>query len=403
MLSSFPFIEKIRKETDMDQVIELYEVLKDSNLNTDNILTISTQVALFYRFSHQQARHITGSRKNEAVDLNRVQEATDTLLKALKWNSSRFKDSQLASAVLAIASHREKVKSHQEHLKVTQAMFHFDEEIRSRDSTEFTNGDIAVISLAYGKANVRAFRLFKELRTEIMARDLAGFTEGDISKILWSYAQTKQTSASLFAAIKKELLSRDVRDFSEKVLVSLLWSYAMAEGDAKDLFRRFKQEILRRGLSHFSERQLAQIVSSYAEKNRHAPDLFEGVASDLLSRSELNLDSRGLTMVARSFAKTKNFIPDIFSFIGEQAMNSDVSVHRPREVVELLWALTEAGFLQEDLHHKLTDHILCSDFTRMPDSALQLLVVVLENSHFKVPNLAAATEAELVRRSETKS
>lgn len=403
MLSSFPFIEKVRKETDMNQVIELYEVLKDSNLNTDNILTISTQVALFYRFSHQQARHVKGHWKNEAVDLNRVQEATESLLKALKWNSSRFEDSQLASAVLAIASHREKVKSHQEHSKVTRAMLRFDEEIRSRDSKEFTNGDIAVIILAYGKANVRALRLFKVLRTEIMARDLVGFTVEDISKILWSYAQMKQISASLFAAIKKELLSRDIRDFSEKVLVSILWSYAMAGGNAKDLFRRFKHEIMRRGLSHFSERQLAQIVSSYAEKNRHAPDLFQGVASDLLSRGELNLDSRGLTMVARSFAKTKNFIPDLFSYIGDQAMNSNVSVHRPWEVVELLWALTEAGFLQEELHHKLKDHILCSDFTRMPDSALLLLVAVLESSHFIAPDLAAATEAELVRRSDAKS
>ena len=400
VLSSFPLMEKIKNESDIGQVFELYEVLKDSNLATDDVMTISSQVALFSRFSHQQVRHGKGS---EAVDLSRVQEATESLLKAMKWNSCHFECSQLTSAVWAIANHRVKAKSRHEHLEVTFALLHFDKEIRSRDLSEFTNGDIAVIFLAYGKAYVRAFSMFKVLRNEIMARDLADFTVEDISKILWSYAQMKQTSASLFAAIKKELLSRDLSHFSEKVIVSVLWSFAMAKGNTKDLFRSLKREILKRGLLRFSERQLAQIVSSYAEKNRHAPDLFEGVASNLLSRGELNFDSRGLRMIAKSFAKTKNFIPDLFSFIGDHVMDSDISVYHPLEAVELLWALTEAGFLQEILHHKLVDHILRCDFPELPDSALQLLVAVLENSNFKAPDLAAATEAELVRRSEAKS
>lgn len=391
LLSSFPLVEKIQRETDVDQLFELYEVLKH-NSDNDNVAAISAEVALFSRFS--RLRHVKEKGNNEITDYDLVDKAAEYLLDAIKLKSSHFETTQLASAVWAMATHRVRDKSF---------YVHFDKEIRRRDPREFTNGDLAMIMRAYGKANFRAFLLYKMLRDEIMARDLASFNVEDISKIVWSYAQRKQTSAMLFASIKKELLSRDLKNVPEITLVMILWSYAMVGVNTKDLFRNFKHEILQRGLSRFSDRQLAQIVTSYAEKNMHAPDLFEGIASDLLQRGELKFDSKGLAMLATSFAKTKNYTQDLFTAIGDRVMDSNLSAYQPREVVQLFWAFTEAGFLPEALHHKLTSQILLCDFPRLQDSALEMLVTTLENSHLKAPELVTATEAELVRRSEAKS
>ena len=105
-------------------------------------------------------------------------------------------------------------------------------------------------------------------------------------------------------------------------------------------------------------------------------------------------------MIANSFAKTKNYIRDLFKLIENHLMTQDLSVYEPLQLVRFLWAFTNASLMTEPLFLKLTKEILLTDFSNFNDLALEELVKSLEGSRLRAPELVAATEAELVRRSE---
>jgi len=134
----------------------------------------------------------------------------------------------------------------------------------------------------------------------------------------------------------------------------------------------------------------------------HAPDLFETVSSEIMQRGVQNFEPGWLVTIADSFAKTENHERDLFKIIGDHIMSVDLSAYEPLQVIRLFWAFINAGFLTKSLHNKLTNQILLCDFPKLKDVSLEELVKALENNDFKAPELVAALEAELVRRSEAK-
>ena len=390
LVRSFGIVRKIQMETDVEQLLELYDFVKDEeSFDPDDAAAISVQVALFPRFAS-----LAGKGESLTItDFHRVKEAADNLLKTMKRRSRHFEPAHLPSAVWNIAAHGITDKSY---------FIHFEKENRSRNPSLFTHRELAMIMWAYGKVQFRASLLFKKLRHEIMARDLTRFTVEEICNIVWAYAQTGERSAKLFFALKVEFLRRDLKEVKESSLLVILWSYSVIAVNIKPLFRAIKYEILRRELHCFTYRQLSQILGSYAQQNMHAPDLFETVSSEIMQRGVQNFEPGWLVTVADSFAKTENYNRDLFKIIGDHIMNVDLSAHEPLQVIRLFWAFINAGFLTKSLHIKLTNQILLCDFPKLKDVSLEELVKALENNNLKAPELVAATEAELVRRSEAK-
>lgn len=392
LVRSFGIVRKIQMEADVEQLLELYDFVKnEENFDPDDAAAISVQVALFPRFAALAGKE----QSNKITDFHRVKAAADNLLKTMRRRSRHFDPAHLASAVWNIAAHGHGITD-------KSYFIHFEKEIRSRNTSLFTHRDLSMIMWAYGKAQFRAALLFKKLRREIMARDLARFTVEEICNIVWAYAWTGEPSAKLFFALKIEILRRDLKEVEESSLIVILWSYSVNAVNIKPLFRAIKYEILRRGLHCFTYRQLSQMVGSYALQNMHAPDLFEEVSSEIMQRGIQNFEPGWLVTVADSFAKTENYNRDLFKIIGEHIMNVDLSVYEPLQVIRLFWAFINAGFLTKSLHNKLTNQIVLCDFPELKDVSLEELVKALENNDFKAPELVAATEAELVRRSESK-
>ena len=388
VVRSFSIVRKIQMEADVERLLELYDfVNNDENCDPDDVAAISVQVALFPRFAALAGKE----QSNKISDFHRVKAAADSLLKTMKWRSRHFEPAHLASAVWNIAAQGITDKSY---------FIHFEKEIRSRNTTFFTHRDLSMIMWAYGKAQFRASLLFKKLRHEIMARDLARFTVEEICNIVWAYARTGEPSAKLFFALKIEILRRDLKAVEESSLILILLSYSVNAVNIKPLFRAIKYEILRRGLHCFTYRQLSQIVVSYARQNMHAPDLFENVSSEVMQRGVQNFEPGWLVAIADSFAKTENYKQDLFKIIGDHIMDVDLSAYEPLQVIRLFWAFISAGLLTKSLHNKLTDQIVLCNFPDLKDVSLEELVKALENNGFKAPELVAATEAELVRRSE---
>lgn len=392
LVRSFGIVRKIQMEADVEQLLELHDFVKnEENFDPDDAAAISVQVALFPRFAALAGKE----QSNKITDFHRVKVAADNLLKTMRRRSHHFDPAHLASAVWNIAAHGHGITD-------KSYFIHFEKEIRSRNTSLFTHRDLSMIMWAYGKAQFRASLLFKKLRREIMARDLARFTVEEICNIVWAYARTGEPSAKLFFALKIEILRRDLKEVEESSLIVILWSYSVNAVNIKPLFRAIKYEILRRGLHCFTYRQLSQMVGSYALQNMHAPDLFEEVSSEIMQRGIQNFEPGWLVTVADSFAKTENYNRDLFKIIGEHIMNVDLSVYEPLQVIRLFWAFINAGFLTKSLHNKLTNQIVLCDFPELKDVSLEELVKALENNDFKAPELVAATEAELVRRSESK-
>ena len=390
LVRSFGIVRKIQMESDVEQLLELYDFVKnEENFDPDDEAAISVQVALFPRFAALAGKE----QSNKITDLHRVKWAADNLLKTMRRRSHHFEPAHLASAVWNIAA---------QGITDTSYFLHFEKEIRSRNTSLFTHKDLSMIMWAYGKAQFCASLLFKKLRHEIMARDLSRFTVEEICNIVWAYARTGEPSAKLYFALKVEILRRDLKQVEESSLIVILWSYSVNAVNIKPLFRAIKYEILRRGLHCFTHRQLSQMVGSYALQNMHAPDLFEEVSSEIMQRGVQNFHPGWLVTVADSFAKTENYNRDLFKIIGEHIMNVDLSVYEPLQVIRLFWAFINAGLLTKSLHNKLTNQIVLCDFPELKDISLEELVKALENNDFKAPELVAATEAELVRRSEGK-
>ena len=390
LVRSFGIVRKIQMATDVEQLLELYDFVKnEENFDSDDAAAISVQVALFSRFSALAGK----GEANKITDFDRVKEAIDNLLKTIKWRSSHFEPAHLASAIWNIAAHGITHRSY---------FIHFEKEIRSRNPSLFTHRDLSMIMWAYGKAQFRASLLFKKLRHEIMTTDLARFTVEEICNIVWAYARTGEPSAKLFFALKIEVLKRDLKEVKESSLIVILWSYSVIAVNIKPLFRAIKYEILRRGLHCFTHRQLSQIVGSYGRQTMHAPDLFEKVSSEIMQRGVQNFEPGWLVVVADGFAKSENYNQDLFKIIGDHIVNEDLSLYEPLQVIRLFWAFINAGLLTKSLHVKLTNQILLCDFPKLKDVSLEELVKALENNDFKAPELVAATEAELVRRSEAK-
>ena len=388
LVRSFGIVRKIQTEADVVQLLELYDFVNNEE-NFDDAATISVQVVLFSRFAALVGKEET----NKISDFHRVKEAADNLLKTMKWRSSHFEPSHLASAIWNIAAHGITHKSY---------FIHFEKEIRSRNPSLFTNRDLSMIMWAYGKAQFRAPLLYKKLRDEVMTRDLGRFTVEEICNFVWAYARTGEPSAKLFFALKIEILKRDLKEVKESSLIVILWSYSVIAVNIKPLFRAFKYEILRRGLHCFTHRQLSQIISSYGQQNMHAPDLFEKVSSEIMQRGVQNFEPGWLVAVADSFAKTENYNRDLFKVIGDHIMNEDLSAYEPLQVIRLFLAFINAGLLTKSLHDKLRNQICLCDFPKLKDISLEELVKALESNNFTAPELVAATEAELVRRSEAK-
>lgn len=407
MAGSFSIVRKINREADVEQLLELYEFVKnEENVEADNIAAISAQIALFSRFAALAEK----DELNKSTHLHHVSTAAEDLLRMIRWRSKHFEHTQLASAVWHIAARGITEKS---------CFYHFEKEIRSRDSSVFTNKDLAMIMWGYGKAQFSSTLLFKYLRKEILARDLARFKIEEIGNILWAYVRTEEKSAMLFAAVKVEILKRDLKAFDESTLITLLCCYAADGVNIKPFLRKIKYEILRRGLPCFTYKQLSQIVGSYAQQKKSAPnqqkksapdqqknsapDLFQAVSLEFTQHRELsNFEPAWLVIIADSFARTENYIRDVFKAIEYHILDDDLSAYEPLQVVTLFWAFTEAGFLTESLHDKLSNKILLCDLSTFKDTSLEELVKALESNHFKAPTLVAATEAELVRRSEAK-
>ena len=392
LVRSFGIVRKIQMEADVERLLELYDFVKnEENFDPDDAAVISVQVALFPRFAALAGKE----QSNKITDFHGVKVAADNLLKTMRRRSHYFDPAHLASAVWNIAAHGHGITD-------KSYFIHFEKEISSRNTSLFTHRDLSMIMWAYGKAQFRAALLFKKLRHEIMARDLARFTVEEICNIVWAYARTGEPSAKLFFALKIEILRRDLKEVEESSLIVILWSYSVNAVNIKPLFRAIKYEILRRGLHCFTHRQLSQMVGSYALQNMHAPDLFEEVSSEIMQRGIQNFEPGWLVTVADSFAKTENYNQDLFKIIGEHIMNVDLSKYEPLQVIRLFWAFINAGFLTKSLHNKLTNQIVLCDFLELKDVSLEELVKALENNDFKAPELVAATEAELVRRSESK-
>ena len=388
LLSSFNMVRKIQMETDPEELLEIYNAIKDeTRIDQDNLAVLYAQVALLYRFAYLAARQ-TGHRFTSNDD---VMNATVNLANIIRWNSNLCEPTHLASAVYSIASLGFKDLSY---------FIHFEREIRSCTPSRFTNPDLAMILWAYGKVQFRSKQVYKFIRNEIMARDLSTFKVKEICQFLWSYARTLEKGAKLFAALREEIMKRDLTQFEERSLTIILWSYSEVGLNVKPLFRSIKLEILRRGVASFTYQQLAQIASSYAQQNIRSPDLYQEISAELIERGELNFAPVGLVMVVNGFAKTKNYIRDLFKLIENHLLAQDLSVYEPLQVVRLLWAFTDAGLLTEPLFRKLTDEILDSDFSNLNDLCLEELVKALETCRFHSPELVQATEAELVRRSE---
>ena len=228
--------------------------------------------------------------------------ATGYLANIIRWKSKLCEPTHLATTVHGIATLG---------LNDISYFIHFEREIKSRDSTLFTNADLAMILWAYGKelapvvqtldsvfhrikiypldnaidfrilihwieiypvdsaiqrlnnrGQFRAKHLYKIIRNEIMARDLSTFKVKEICQFLWSYARTLEKGAKLFAVLREEILRRDLTEFEERSLTIILWSFSEVGLNVKPLFRCVKQEILQRGLACFTNQQLAQIASS---------------------------------------------------------------------------------------------------------------------------------------------
>ena len=388
LASSFSIVRKIQMETDPEELLEIYSALKnETNISHENIAVLSAQVALFNRFAFLAARQ-SGHRLTSD---DRVMAATGHLANIIRWNSNLCEPTHLATTVHGIATLE---------LNDTSYFIHFEREIKSRDPSLFTNADLAMILWAYGKVQFRAKQLYKTIRDEIMARDLSTFKVKEICQFLWSYARTLEKGAKLFAVLREEIMKRDLTEFEERSLTIILWSFSEVGLNVKPLFRCIKQEILRRGLACFTYQQLAQIASSYAQQNVRSPDLFQEISSEIIERGELDFAPVGIVMIANSFAKTKNYIRDLFKLIENHLMAQDLSVYEPFQVVRLFWAFTNTATVSEPLFRKFIEEILLSDFSSLNDLALEELVKSLEASSFKAPELVAATEAELVRRSE---
>ena len=389
LASSFDIVRKIQTETDPDELLEIYNALKDgSKIDPDKLAVLYALVALFHRFALLATRQ---SSQRSTSD-GRVMAATVHLVNMIRWNSNLCEPTHLASTVHGIATLG---------LKDLSYFIHFDKEIRSRDPRWFSNTDLAMILWAYGKAQFSARLLYKFIRNEIMARDLSTFQVKEICQFLWSFARTLEKGAKLFAALREEIMKRDLTEFEERSLTIILWSYAEVGLNVKPLFRCIKLEILRRGLTSFTYKQMAQIASSYAQQNIRSPDLFQEISSEILERGKLDFAPVGLVMIVNGFAKTKNYIRDLFKLIENHLIYQDLSVYEPQQVVRFLRAYTDAGLLSEQLFGKLTDEILLINFSNLSDLCLEELVTALKGSRFRAPELVAKTEAELVRRSES--
>ena len=388
LASSFNIVRQIQMETDPDELLEIYNALKnETNVDHENLAVLSAQVALFSRFAFLAARQ-DGYRLTSD---DRVVTATGYLANIMRWKSKLCEPTHLATTVHGIATLG---------LNDISYFIHFEREIKSRDPTLFTNADLAMILWAYGKAQFRAKHLYKIVRNEIMARDLSTFKVKEICQFLWSYARTLEKGAKLFAVLREEILRRDLTEFEERSLTIILWSFSEVGLNVKPLFRCIKQEILQRGLACFTNQQLAQIASSYAQQNIRSPDLFQEISAEIIERGDLDFAPVGVVMIANSFAKTKNYIRDLFKLIESHLMTQDLSVYEPLQLVRFLWAFTNASLMTEPLFDKLTKEILLTDFSSLNDLALEELVKSLEGSRLRAPELVAATEAELVRRSE---
>ena len=388
LASSFNIVRQIQMETDPDELLEIYNALKnETNVDHENLAVLSAQVALFSRFAFLAARQdgfrLTGD--------DRVLTATGCLANIIRWKSKLCEPTHLATTVHGIATLG---------LNDISYFIHFEREIKSRDPTLFTNADLAMILWAYGKVQFRAKHLYKIIRNEIMARDLSSFKVKEICQFLWSYARTLEKGAKLFAVLREEILARDLPEFEERSLTIILWSFSEVGLNVKPLFRCIKQEILQRGLACFTNQQLAQIASSYAQQNIRSPDLFQEISAEIIERGDLDFAPVGVVMIANSFAKTKNYIRDLFKLIENHLITQDLSVYEPLQLVRFLWAFTNASLMTEPLFLKLTKEILLTDFSNFNDLALEELVKSLEGSCLRAPELVAATEAELVRRSE---
>ena len=389
LASSFNIVRQIQMETDPDELLEIHNALKnETNDDHENLAVLSAQVALFSRFAFLAARQ-DGYRLTSD---DRVVAATVHLANIIRWKSKLCEPTHLATTVHGIATLG---------LNDISYFIHFEREIKSCDPTSFTNADLAMILWAYGKAQFRAKHLYKIIRNEIMARDLSTFKVKEICQFLWSYARTLEKGAKLFAVLREEILRRDLTEFEERSLTIILWSFSEVGLNVKPLFRCIKQEILQRGLACFTNQQLAQIASSYAQQNIRSPDLFQEICAEIVERGDLDFAPVGVVMIANSFAKTKNYIRDLFKLIESHLMTQDLSVYEPLQLVRFLWAFTNASLMTEPLFDKLTKEILLTDFSSLNDLALEELVKSLEGSRLRAPELVAATEAELVRRSET--
>ena len=390
LVSSFCLVRKIQMETELTELLDIYDVLKnDSRIALNNLTVLYAQVALLHRLASLKAQEV----QYKCTSDDRVISATVNLANIIRWNSRLCEPTHLASTVHGIA-HLE--------LKDLSYFIHFDKEIRSRNPTLFTNADLAMILWAYGKVQFRSRVLYKFVRNEIMARDLSTFHIKEICQFLWAYARTLEKGAKLFAVLREEIMERDLTKLEERSLIIILWSYAEIGLNVKPLFRCIKLEILRRGLRFFTHKQMAQIASSYAQQGIRSPELFQEIATEIIERGKLDFAPVGLVMIVNSFAKTKNYFRDLFKLIETQLLSEELSLYEPEQIVRFLRAFADAKLITRPLFYKLTDAIMVNDFSTLNDLCLEELVTALQGSHFSAPKLVAKTEAELVRRSESR-
>ena len=374
--------ERVKSAKSVKELLQIYRTLKSD-------LTPTDAVRLLFRMARVSLRSRDGYRRDRYTMKN-----LEFLLADIKHCSAGYSHRQLADIIWSTSKLGIGEKSGH--------FGHYEREIICRDLSLFSNIDLAMILWGYGKMHAKAPHLYTVIRKELMSRGLSCFSLYELCQVVWSFVRNMEQSAKLFAQIKDEVMKRgNLKELNRKGLVMLLWSYAESGVNVFSLFQVLKKEILQRGVSTFNQEQLSQIVWSFANQNMKAPELFNEIEKTITSRDDLLLDKQGLVMISWAFAKTDNPSERIFQHIEQKLMSMELQGFTAPQHVRLLWAFTKSGKLKKRVLVRLSEAILLQDFAQFTEGPLEELVYSLKNCPFAVPELVAATEAELMRRSKS--
>lgn len=268
------------------------------------------------------------------------------------------------------------------------------------DFSEFSNGDLAMILWAYGKANISAPVVFNIIRKEIDKRGFESFSTRDICQMLWACARVEKRTVKLFASVSITLEERDMTKFNNQDIIMLLWAFSEGGLNVRSLFRLFRNELLSSTrLAEYSARDLSVILWSFANRGLRAPELFAAVEKELLRRSKVNLDEQSLVMIAWSFAHTDNKSPSLFQFVEAEIASTNLAEWSLHRLVRIFWAFTKSGLLSVKVCNSITSAMVGHDFSELSQSEIEEMVDILQYCKLKIPpRVVSLVEKELMKR-----